>query len=446
VVDSGGWLVGDALSLVAAFVLVGLNAFFVATEFAVTRIRHSQVIELEKAGRPGAKAALHAVEHIDSYLAACQLGITVASIGLGALAEPAFEHLLEPLVGKFAPGISVGLSLALALVIVTMLHVVLGELAPKSLAIARTTRVVLVLAPPMRIFYLTTKPLVDAFNGLGNLVLKPFGIPPAREVGHAPHTEDELRMLLAQSVREGLIETYEREFAENVLVFGDLRARQVMVPRRDVDFLVVGDSIMQAVERASGSLHTRLPLCEAEDGLDDPVGVVNFKELLRLALEGVETDLTDLARPLVRVSESTLVDQVLREMRSRRQHMALVVDEYGTTVGLVTLEDILEEIVGEFEEGEDGEHDADIRREEGTLLIQGSALLGDVEDELGIEIENTGEATIGGHLIELLGRVPEAGEVVELEGHQVTILAVDEARIESLRIPLGPDAGSQPSR
>jgi CBS domain containing-hemolysin-like protein len=431
--------VGDALSIIAAFLLVGLNAFFVATEFAITRVRLSQVVELEKAGKPGARAARHAVEHIDAYLAACQLGITVASIGLGALAEPAFEHLLEPLVGAIAPGIAAGLSLVLALGIVTMLHVVLGELAPKSLAIARTTRVVLAVSPPMRVFYLTTRPLVDAFNWLGNLVLKPFGIPPAREVGHAPHTEDELRMLLAQSVREGLIETYEREFAENVLVFGDLRARQVMVPRRDIDFLVAGDSILEAVERASGSLHTRLPLCEAEDGLDDPVGVVNFKELLRLALQGVETDLADLARPLARVSESTLVDQVLRELRLRRQHMALVVDEYGTTLCRLTLQDALEHVVGELEEPECGEHEEDSRRDGDALLVQGSALLGEVEDELGVEFENAGEATIGGHLIELLGRVPDAGEVVELEGRKVTVVAVDEARIESLRIRLTPD-------
>ena len=170
------------------------------------------------------------------------------------------------------------------------------------------------------------------------------------------------------------------------------------------------------------------------------MGVVNFKELLRLALRGVETDLAELARPLTRVSESTLVDQVLRELRTSRQHMALVVDEYGTTVGLITLEDILEEIVGEFEEEEDGVHDADIRRDGDALLVQGSALLGEVEDELGIEIENAGEATIGGHLIELLGRVPEAGEVVELEGREVMVVAVDEARIETLSIPLAPDA------
>jgi len=423
----------EALRILAALGLVALNAFFVATEFAITRVRLSQVVELERQGKPGAKAARRAVEQIDAYLAACQLGITIASIGLGALAEPAFEHLLEPLVGAIAPGVSVGLSLALSLAIVTMLHVVLGELAPKSLAIARTTRTVLWVARPMRAFYLVTKPVVDAFNWLGNLVLRPFGIPPAREVGHTPHTEDELRMLLAQSVNEGLIKSYEREFAENVLVFGDLRARQVMVPRSDIDYLVVGESIEEAVRRASGSLHTRLPLCEADGGLDATVGAVNFKELLRLALDGATAELADLARPLTRVSESMLVDQVLREMRKRRQHMALVVDEFGTTVGLVTLEDILEEIVGEFEEEEDGEHPAEIRREGDALVCAGTAPLGEVEDELGIDMETAGEATIGGHVVELLGRIPEAGEVVQVEGLPVSITAVDEARIVELR-------------
>lgn len=433
----------EAFRIIGALILVGLNAFFVATEFAITRVRLSQVVELEKQGKPGAKAARQAVEQIDAYLAACQLGITIASIGLGALAEPAFEHLLEPVLGAVAPTVAAGISLVFAFGLVTLLHVVLGELAPKSLAIARTTPTVLFVAPPMRAFYLITKPLVDAFNYLGNLVLRPFGIPPAREVGHAPHTEDELRMLLEQSVREGLIETYEREFAENVLVFGDLRARQVMVPRGEIDYLVVGETMSEAVQRASGSLHTRLPLCEAEDGLDDPVGVVNFKELLRLALSGVEIDLSELARPLARVSESTLVDQVLRELRQKRQHLALVVDEFGTTVGLVTLEDILEEIVGEFEEEEDGEHDVEIRREGDTLVVAGTASLGDVQDELGVELENTGEATIGGHVVDVLGRVPQAGEVVTIEGRTVTVTVVDEARIVELRFPLETPAAAE---
>jgi CBS domain containing-hemolysin-like protein len=428
----------ELLRILAALLLVGLNAFFVATEFAVTRVRLSQLVELERQGRPGARAARRAVEQIDAYLAACQLGITLASIGLGALAEPAIARALEPLLGTFAPGAAVGLSLVIALGLVTMLHVVLGELAPKSLAIARTTRVVLIVAPPMRAFYLATKPLVDFFNWLGNLVLRPFGVPPAREVGHAPHTETELRMLLAQSVSEGLIESDERRFAENALIFGDLRARQVMVPRRDIDYLVLGETVQQAVQRASLSLHTRLPLCATEDRLDEPIGVVNFKELLRLALDGREIDLRELARPLTRVPESALVEEVLREFRRRRQHIALVVDEFGTTVGLVTLEDIIEEIVGEFEEEEEDAGEQEVRREGDTLVVAGTATLGEVEDELGIEIENAGEATIGGHIVELLGRVPGPGEAVDVGGHPAVVAAVDEARIVELRFALPP--------
>lgn len=428
----------EVLRIIGALALVAANGFFVATEFSIARVRPSQVIELEKQGKRGAKAARHAVEQIDAYLAACQLGITLASIGLGALAEPAFQHLLAPLVASLSPTVATGISFAFAFGLVTLLHVVLGELSPKSLAIARTIQTVLWVAPAMRAFYLLTKPLVDAFNYLGNLVLKPFGIPPARDVGHAPHTEEELRILLEQSVREGLIQTYEREFAENVLVFGDLRARQVMVPRGDIDYLVVDETIDDAIQRGSGSLHTRLPLCEAEDRLDNPLGYVNFKELLRLALAGAKTDLRDLAWPLARVSESMLVDQVLRELRKKRQHLALVVDEFGTTVGLVTLEDILEEIVGEFEEPEDAEEPPGIRLEGDLLVVSGTASLGEVEDALDFEFENAGEATIGGHVVEVLGRVPEVGEVIDLDGRPVAITAVDEARVVELHFSLTP--------
>jgi CBS domain containing-hemolysin-like protein len=420
------------LSIIGALLLVAANGFFVATEFAIARIRTTQVTELERRGRPGASALRHAVDNLDAYLAACQLGITISSIGLGIVGEPAFAAVIEPVVGPLGEGTSHVVSFAFAFAVVTLLHVVLGELAPKSLAIARNTRTALAVAVPMRIFYLSTKPFVDFFNWLGNLVLRPFGVPPAREVGHAPHSEDELRSLLEQSLREGLIDPEEREFAENVFTFGDRRARQIMVPRPDVDFLVTSDSLRDAAERVLETGHTRLPLCEPEGGLDAVIGVVNAKNLLRAFVEPANQELRDLARPLKRVSESMLVDELLSELRRDRQHASLVVDEHGTAIGLVTLEDVLEEIVGEISDEFDVDETELITREDGVTVVRGSAPIHLVAEALDTEITDPHEATIGGHVLELLGRVPEPGEFVDIDGLQARIGSVTDTRIVEL--------------
>lgn len=424
------------LGIVSAFLLVAANGFFVATEFALARMRPTQVRELEEAGRPGVRSLRHAVDHLDAYLAACQLGITMASIGLGFVSKPAFEALLEPVVDPLAGSaetLAYVLSFAFAFGIVTFLHVVFGELAPKSLAIARNVNTALVIAPPMRAFYLSTKPVVDVFNWMGNLVLKPFGVPPASEVGHTPHTEDELRLLLRQSVSEGLINLDESEYAERVFSFGDLRARQVMVPRSEIRYVTVDHTLVDAARIATESGHTRLPLCPRDEGLDEALGLINAKDLLEAVLEERATELESLARPLRRVSESILIDELLTTLRTSRSHIALVVDELGTTVGLVSIEDILEEIVGDIEDEFDPAQDALVVRENGQVRVSGLAPLRVVEDELELEFPDAPEATLGGHMLEQLGRVPNAGEVVVVDGHEVEILRVDEARIIELR-------------
>src|SRR5215211_3476161 len=257
-----------AWELILAVLLVLANGFFVAVEFSVARLRPTQAEEMVREGRPGAKSALNAVEHIDSYLSACQLGITMASLGLGAIGEPAFHDLLEPVLGDAATIAGFGLAAAVAFLIITTLHVVVGELSPKSLAIARTPRVVLALAPPMRAFYLSTKPLVDLLNAMGNLLLRPFGVPPASEAGHQPHSEDELRELLRHSSRQGVIEREEQELSEAALVFGDTRAREVMKPRGEVDLVLTTDSARTIAERAIATGRTRLPLCKPDGGLE----------------------------------------------------------------------------------------------------------------------------------------------------------------------------------
>src|SRR5215208_3094222 len=397
----------DYVNIGLAFVLVAANGFFVATEFSIARLRPGQVTKWVSDGRPGAKSVQHAIEHIDAYLAACQLGITISSLGLGALGEPAFHHLLEPVFGDAASIAGVGVASAIAFSIITLLHVVVGELAPKSLAISRTQPIALFVAPVMRVFYAVTKPLVDLFNGLGNLLLKPFGVPPAREAGHAPVSEDELRSLVRESAAGGEIEEEEQRFTENVLTFGDRRVREVMMPRSRIVFVTTDATFEEAVNIVRESGLTRLPLCGADAGLDAPVGLLHVKDLL---VNGPDTRLEEIARPLERVPESMLIDELLERLRKLREHFALVVDEHGTVVGLITLEDILEEIVGEIEDEFDPEEREPLREEPDGTVLAGWAPVRMVEERLGVQFSDHHEATIGGVVLEHLGRLPEKGE------------------------------------
>jgi CBS domain containing-hemolysin-like protein len=422
------------LQLLFAGILVLANGFFVAVEFSVARLRPTQVSELTDAGKPGAKSARHAVDHIDAYLSACQLGITMSSLGLGALGEPAFHDLIEPLLGDSARVVGFGLASVAAFAIITTLHVVVGELAPKSAAISRTVPVVLVLAPIMRAFYMATKPLVDFFNAMGNLLIKAFGIPPPREVGH-PHSEAELRELLRESSREGLIQREERELSEAALVFGDLRAREVMKPRAEVDYVLDTDKARTIAERAIETGRTRLPVCTADGGLEATIGVINAKDLLSLMFDGSEAKpIAERVRPVGHVSESARVDDVLREMRVERQHLALVHDEHGTVIGLLTMEDIIEELVGEIEDEFDSEREELWRREGDRIVLDGGAPVRPLATYLGVDLGAHHESTLGGYVSEHLGRVPEAGETVEVFGHQLEIVGVEETRITEVAI------------
>ena len=361
------------VELIVALVLIAANGFFVASEFAVARLRLTEAAEMERDGLPGASSARHAVEHIDAYLAACQLGITLASIGLGVIGKPAFEALLHPVFGGGASIAGFGVAATLAFLIITLLHVVVGELAPKSLAISRTRPTVLLIAPWMRAFYLATKPVVDLFNAMGNLLLKPFGIPPASEAGHSPHSEDELRALLRQSQHAGLIGRDDHELTESVFAFGDRRAGEIMTPRTEIEFVTTRAKLGEVARVALASGHTRLPVCQPGAGLDAPAGVIHVKDLLQAALDQPEIAPVRLARPLARVAESTLLSELLRDLRHHRQHIALVADEHGTTTGLVTLEDILEELVGEIEDEFDNKANQQISRTAADALIQNAA-------------------------------------------------------------------------
>jgi CBS domain containing-hemolysin-like protein len=340
-----------ALGLAVAFLLVAANAFFVAAEFSLARVRPTQVVVWERQRRPGVGSVRDALAHLDAYLAACQLGITVASLGLGAIGEPAFHDLLEPVLGGGARIASVGLAAAVAFVIITGLHVVVGELAPKSLAIARTESTALVVAPPMRLFYLLTKPVVDVLNGIGNLVVRPFGIPPAREVGHAPPSEDELHELLRESSRKGLIDPDEQLLSENALALDELPVGEIMVPRRALRYAVTDMDVRAAIELMRQTGVTRLPLCEPDGGLDAAIGLIEADALLFALAGDGPASLIEVARPLSRVPDATAVDEVLALMVYRRERFVLVVEEHGRTIGGASLEDIVELLLRGVERG-----------------------------------------------------------------------------------------------
>ena len=421
-----------AFELIFALLLVLANALFVASEFSIARLRPTQVDELVREGRPGARSVRHAVERIDSYLAACQLGITLASLGLGVVGERVLHDLLEPVLGDAASIGSFGLASALAFSIVTLAHVVVGELAPKSVAISRTVRTALLVVPLMRVFYIVTRPVVDLFNWMGNLLLKPFGIPPASEAGHAPHSERELRTIFRESREGGLIEPGDEELTENVFAFGDARVREVMTPRGEIDLLTTSDDLQHAIVVAIESGHTRLPLCAPETGLDEPLGLIHAKDLLPASAAGDDRPLLELARPITRVSEAALISEVLPELR--RLHLALVADEHGTTIGLVTLEDVIEELVGEIEDEFDLHEEPDVRRDGDSWIVPGSLPVRDLAGELGVDLEDPHETTIGGHIVEELGRVPEPGEQVEIDGLRVEVLESEGPLLQKLRV------------
>jgi CBS domain containing-hemolysin-like protein len=341
---------GMVFGLIAAVLLVLANGVFVAAEFALARIRPTQVQELARSGGAAARSLRHAVDRVDAYLAACQLGITIASIGLGVIGKPAFEALVRPLLGSAAGAAGTAIAATVAFVVITLLHVVVGELAAKSVAIARTSRTALLVTPWLRVFYVAAKPIVDGLNGLGNLLLRPFGIPPARESGHAPHSERELRELLAQSSAMGLIEPEEHELAERGFAFSDRRVGEVMRPRDTIEFVSADTTIAGAARRAIAVGHTRLPVCDPADGLDRPLGSVHAHDLLASILAGRDGPLDELIRPLTEVRADAPVAELLARMRRDRRHLALVTDDDGATVGLVTLEDLLEELVGEIDD------------------------------------------------------------------------------------------------
>lgn len=345
--------VQSALLVLFALFLVFLNGFFVAAEFAIVKVRATRIEELAEKGTFGARKALEAVRQMDAYLSATQLGITLASLGLGYIGEPAFAHLVEPLFGKLGETQKHLFAGGIAFTLITALHIVLGELAPKSLAIQKSERVTLAVVYPLDFFYKLFRWPIVFLNWVAALTLKPFGIAPAGEHGHDPHSEAELKIILNQSREGEEIQEEEYKLINRVFDFGREMAREIMVPRPDVVFLSTDKTIAENIAFAEEASFTRFPLME-EGSPDTVLGMIHVKDLLALTRQpSTESDadrLRRIARNLPRVPETKPIDDLLREFQRARRHMAVVVDEYGGTAGIVTLEDIVEEIVGDIQD------------------------------------------------------------------------------------------------
>ncbi len=346
--------VRSALLLLFALFLVLLNGFFVAAEFALVKVRATRLEELAAKKQFGAQKSLDAVRHLNAYLSATQLGITLASLGLGFVGEPAFAHLLEPLIhGGVFETARHAIAGGIAFTVITVLHIVLGELAPKSFAIQRSEQTVLAIIYPLDFFYRLFKMPIAGMNRLATLVLKPFGLDAAGEHEGGAHSEEELRLIVSASRVSGEIKESEQSLINRVLDFAHRKADEVMVPRPDVVFLSTARSVADNILAAEESGYTRYPLCE-KGSPDDVVGMIHIKDLLALPHRRTVADdaeqLRRIARTLPRIPETRPIDALLRDFQREKRHMAVVVDEYGGTAGIVTVEDIIEEIVGDIQD------------------------------------------------------------------------------------------------
>lgn len=432
----------DIIGLLAVAVLVFVNGFFVAAEFALVGARQTRIAQLASEGSGGAKAALDALNHLDSYIAATQLGITLASLGLGWVGEPAVSHLLEPLLHAILPGevgetLSHTISVAVGFSIVTMLHIIFGELAPKSMALQRPEDISVLVARPTRLFLFVFRPVIMVLNAIGNAVVRLMGFEPAS--GHAQvHSPEELEMLVRSSREAGLLQESEERLLRRAFDFADLHAYEIMQPRTSVDAFDVNMPLPDLLKSVHTQHHSRYPIYE--DTIDRVIGVLHTKDLFDaiLARPTLLTDASGFAlRSILRaplfIPETTTVDKMLDKMQAARMHFAIVIDEYGGMAGVATMEDVLEELVGEVRDEFDVDESQGIQRKGDDMLLEGLVTLADLEDRFGDVDEEIESATIGGYIAEKLDRIPVAGDSVTYGAYRVTVESMDGMRVAWVR-------------
>jgi magnesium and cobalt exporter, CNNM family len=422
-----------AVYLVLLFLLIALNGVFVAAEFALVRSRRSRIEQLASEGDRGATAVLDQLDRIDEYLSACQLGITMASIGIGFLGEPAVAQLIEPIFGDLSHGVAVAISVAIAYTLVTTLHVVIGEQAPKLFAISQPERSARSLARFLRWFRRVSAPFTVALTAMSNAVVRLFGVRPG-ELKEQPTTED-LKVLISQSAVGGDLDPGEAVMLRGVFHLHEQEAREVMTPIPAVVTVDYSSTLSEALKLCTSSGHNRLVV--VEDGNADRVrGIVHALRLVRLLMsEGPDAPIESAVRDALIVPETKPLDDLLTELQRQRSSIGVVVDEYGRTVGIVTVEDILEEVVGEIEDETDPLAGSLRQLANGDWYVRGHVSLGDLADR-GIELPVDTDAynSIGGYVFGELGRLPKRGDVITADGYEIRVESVRENRIEAVRV------------
>jgi CBS domain containing-hemolysin-like protein len=417
------WLILLALFFVAA------NGVFVAVEFAIVKVRNTQLAELAAKGSRRAKMARRLTQRLDAYLSAAQLGITVASLALGWIGEPAFFGLIMPLVnrlGAVGPAVGHTISITISFIIITALHIVLGEQGPKYLAIQRPLGTSLWLAPFLRGFYILAFPLIWLLNTLTNLVLRLVGIR-AGEGDEPVHSREELRLILAHSERAGVVSMPSREIIEGVLQFSKRTARQIMVPRTDAHVLSTALSIEQNLEIIRTTRHTRYPLCDGT--LDRTIGLIHVKDLFLAQLRGPGKKLIELKREILFVPENTTVEKLLNQFLEHQTHMAVVLDEYGGASGIVSLEHITEELFGQIQDEFDRERPEVEPLPDGSYRVRGDYLIEDLADRLKVDVGEPAEETIGGYVVAQVAREVQPGDRVELGDLDIEVIEGERFRV-----------------
>ena len=420
------------LKIFAAIFFVAVNAFFVIAEFSIVKIRRSRLEEIESHGNKKAKLAIKITSSLDSYLSATQLGITLASLALGWIGEPALAVIMDPLFGtwlKDDPILMHSISIAVAFTIITLLHVVFGELVPKSIAIQKTETAVMLVARPLFLFAQMFRPVIYCFDTMAAFALKLVGIQPAHSIDLV-HSEEEIKLIAGASQRGGIIDKTESEIIKNAVDFSDKIAREIMVPRQDMECLYLESSYEENFETVKTSNHTRYPVCDEDK--DNIVGMVHLRDIL---MKEGEKDITKMLREVLFVPESLSVSEVLHTMKKRRIHMAIVIDEYGGTSGLISMEDVLEELVGDIQDEHDTTDDVyEKRLDDGTFEFLGMTLLDEAMEYMGLRpLEEHEEDTIGGYVFGLLARKPKVGDVVDCPLCTFEILETDGFRVKKVK-------------